>query len=74
MLVFSKVLRAMNFSVITVDVLCIEADQHDKERNVNIHKHLTSLDYEYHGRVYRNMWFVRRYLHLCCFMMLFLLF
>jgi len=54
-----QVLKALNFSIITIDVIVIEADGFALEKDNDIIKYLTEHGYRHMGHHARNNWFVR---------------
>ena len=54
-----KVLESIDFSKISFDVLTIEADGGNPEKDQGVINLLTSHGYRHHGRVLTNDWFVR---------------
>lgn len=55
-----QVLKALDFSVISFDVIVVEADEHNKTKNVAVVELLDRAGYKLHEHFRRNDWFVRR--------------
>jgi FkbM family methyltransferase len=55
-----QVLRALDFSAISFDVLVVEADEHNKTKNIAVVDLLDRAGYKFHEHFLRNDWFVRR--------------
>jgi FkbM family methyltransferase len=55
-----QVLRALDFSVISFDVIVVEADEHNKTKNMAVVDLLDRAGYKLHEHFRRNDWFVRR--------------
>ncbi len=53
-----EVLRTVDFSILRVGVLVVEADGHNESKNSEVRKILLSNKFTYHGAVGNNNWFL----------------
>lgn len=54
------VLQSLDFTCVTIDVIVVELDQHDKVKNDAVRTLLLQAGYDRHSRTVSNDWFVRR--------------